>query len=95
MRLTIAFALALVVAGVVSISTVAPADITSVPAWSLSRVSSDDALDVEAFFDHGGGLNKCGCHVDRKAGTCHCHQNKGCGCTCQPARCTAPPRHRQ
>jgi hypothetical protein len=38
---------------------------------------------------HGGGLNSCGCHFDRKAGTCHCHRNTGCGCECQPATCRA------
>ncbi len=36
---------------------------------------------------HGGGLNKCGCHFNRKTGECHCHRPTGCGCTCQPARC--------
>lgn len=37
--------------------------------------------------EHGGGLNKCGCHFNRKTGACHCHQRKGCGCACQPATC--------
>ncbi|MBI3181253.1 MAG: YHYH domain-containing protein [Myxococcales bacterium] len=36
---------------------------------------------------HGGGLNRCGCHFNRKTGQCHCHQDRGCGCDCQPARC--------
>lgn len=36
---------------------------------------------------HGGGLNSCGCHFNRSQGTCHCHQDRGCGCECQPARC--------
>jgi hypothetical protein len=37
---------------------------------------------------HGGGLNACGCHVDRKTGECHCHRPRGCGCPCQPAACS-------
>jgi hypothetical protein len=36
---------------------------------------------------HGGGLNRCGCHFNRKTGDCHCHQARGCGCPCQPAGC--------
>ncbi len=33
---------------------------------------------------HGGGLNKDGCHMDRKANTCHCHRapRGGCGPEC-------------
>ncbi len=35
---------------------------------------------------HGGGLNKCGCHFDRRTNppTCHCHQSPygGCGSEC-------------
>ena len=38
-------------------------------------------------YAHGGGLNKCGCHFNRKTGECHCHRNKGCGCECQPSSC--------
>ena len=37
--------------------------------------------------EHGGGLNACGCHFNRKTGECHCHQPRGCGCACQPATC--------
>lgn len=36
---------------------------------------------------HGGGLNACGCHFNRKTDECHCHQSRGCGCACQPASC--------
>lgn len=36
---------------------------------------------------HGGGLNTCGCHFNRKTGECHCHRSYGCGCKCQPAAC--------
>ena len=42
---------------------------------------------VEFLYAHGGGLNKCGCHFNRKTGECHCHRNKGCGCECQPSSC--------
>lgn len=33
---------------------------------------------------HGGGLNKCGCHMNRKTNTCHCHRAPygGCGPEC-------------
>ncbi|MEZ4337366.1 MAG: hypothetical protein R3B82_12155 [Sandaracinaceae bacterium] len=36
---------------------------------------------------HGGGLNRCGCHHVRRTGECHCHQDRGCGCDCEPDRC--------
>lgn len=36
---------------------------------------------------HGGGLNACGCHFNRKTGECHCHRNRGCGCACESPRC--------
>lgn len=36
---------------------------------------------------HGGGLNACGCHFNRKTGVCHCHRDRGCGCACEPSRC--------
>ena len=36
---------------------------------------------------HGGGLNRCGCHFNRRTDTCHCHRDRGCGCECQPDRC--------
>jgi hypothetical protein len=38
---------------------------------------------------HGGGLNGCGCHFNRKTGECHCHRPFACGCECQPAYCPA------
>ncbi|MBN9411474.1 MAG: hypothetical protein J0H69_20205 [Burkholderiales bacterium] len=37
--------------------------------------------------EHGGGLNACGCHFNRKEGTCHCHRPRACGCACQPSTC--------
>jgi hypothetical protein len=61
-----------------------PADIASTNrACSVS--ASDLVIGVTA--EHGGGLNGCGCHFNRKTGECHCHQPRGCGCACQPSTC--------
>ena len=49
-------------------------------------LSERDATSEEAL-EHGGGLNVCGCHFNRKTGVCHCHQRHGCGCECEPASC--------
>ena len=43
----------------------------------------------ETVLAHGGGLNACGCHFNRKTGQCHCHRPRGCGCACQPASCNS------
>ena len=43
--------------------------------------------DSQTIYAHGGGLNSCGCHFNRKTNTCHCHRNRGCGCECQPSSC--------
>jgi hypothetical protein len=42
--------------------------------WSSASAVAPPAEDLE----HGGGLNKCGCHVNHKTGECHCHQDRGC-----------------
>ncbi len=47
----------------------------------------DPACGVKDEVHHGGGLNGCGCHFNRKTGECHCHQSRGCGCACQAASC--------
>jgi hypothetical protein len=71
---------------------------TSSPSDSKPLVACKTGLgatDLLAMFDqeekdplwHGGGLNACGCHFNRKTGDCHCHQARGCGCKCQPASC--------
>ena len=48
--------------------------------FTLVAVLSTPALSLA----HGGRLNKCGCHMDRKANTCHCHRapRGGCGPEC-------------
>jgi hypothetical protein len=48
------------------------------------------ALFASPVIAHGGGLNVCGCHFNRKTGECHCHQDRGCGCECQPDHCSTP-----
>lgn len=45
------------------------------------------SCNLNAVVHHGGGLNACGCHFNRKTGDCHCHQPRGCGCACQSASC--------
>lgn len=50
--------------------------------WVMSACTSPGST-----LAHGGGLNACGCHFNRKTGECHCHQARGCGCACQPTRC--------
>jgi len=44
-------------------------------------------IDFLPLYAHGGGLNACGCHFNRKTGECHCHRDRGCGCECEPDRC--------
>lgn len=51
--------------------------------WSNASAGTGITGDLE----HGGGLNNCGCHVKRSTGDCHCHQDRGCGCSCQPPSC--------
>lgn len=50
-------------------------------------VSTGLALHTARAEAHGGGLNRCGCHFNRRTGECHCHRDYGCGCECQPDRC--------
>jgi endonuclease YncB( thermonuclease family) len=45
------------------------------------------APQVDDVLEHGGGLNTCGCHFNRKTGECHCHRFYGCGCACQAPSC--------
>lgn len=61
----------------------------SIAALGLSLSASADWTSPLACneLEHGGGLNACGCHFNRKTGECHCHQPRGCGCPCQAATC--------
>lgn len=53
----------------------------------LLALAATPDIDLDATPCHGGGLNTCGCHFNRKTNECHCHQDLACGCECQPARC--------
>lgn len=55
--------------------------------FSLSASADWEAALPCDRLEHGGGLNACGCHFNRKTGDCHCHQARGCGCACQSAAC--------
>lgn len=73
----------------------------SIYAYGLGYEKNIDSCMIDTYLDinptlidydtellaHGGGLNKCGCHFNRKTGECHCHRNRGCGCECQPSSC--------
>lgn len=91
------FALACVIAiGLVTYAQQA-SSITSVEPAAVcqgdeEKPSAIDLIDVAWLNEtddlfHGGGLNACGCHFNRRTGQCHCHQQRGCGCSCQPAGC--------
>lgn len=54
-------------------------------AASLFAAGGPGSLDD--LLEHGGGLNGCGCHFNRKTGECHCHRGSGCGCACEPSSC--------
>lgn len=47
--------------------------------WSNASAGAATPAAVEADdVEHGGGLNKCGCHINHETGECHCHQDRGC-----------------
>lgn len=53
----------------------------------ISHVAPQVTPQVENILEHGGGLNGCGCHFNRKTGECHCHRGGGCGCACEAPSC--------
>ncbi len=60
--------------------------------FSIHDLTPDhDLFDTSIFqaplYAHGGGLNSCGCHFNRKTGECHCHRDWGCGCECESGSC--------
>ncbi len=66
-----------------------PQKTSAVTAVTLDRlVFYDRPGESQETLEHGGGLNSCGCHFNRKTGECHCHRDYGCGCTCQSPTCT-------
>ncbi len=69
------------------INSAKPITMQCVQHGAMSSWRSIAASHPSDYVEHGGGLNACGCHFNRKTGACHCHQDRGCGCECQPARC--------
>lgn len=57
--------------------------------WAAGLVVSALLWAPSVAVGHGGGLNACGCHFNRKTGECHCHRARGCGCTCEPGSCSS------
>lgn len=75
-------------AGAPSASATEPLDSLTVALYSgTPHVAPHAAPQVEDILEHGGGLNGCGCHFNRKTGECHCHRGGGCGCACEPSSC--------
>lgn len=56
------------------------------PLDRLALLGGEDGEMVD-ILEHGGGLNGCGCHFNRKTGECHCHRSSGCGCACDSPSC--------
>lgn len=54
----------------------------------LPASPSHDSCFQEDILAHSGRTNSCGCHFNRKTGSCHCHRDLGCGCDCEPKRCS-------
>lgn len=54
---------------------------------STPQVTPQATPQVGGILEHGGGLNGCGCHFNRKTGECHCHRSRGCGCACEAPSC--------
>ena len=53
----------------------------------MEAINPGTSIFTQDLLAHGGGLNSCGCHFNRKTGECHCHRDRGCGCECQSNRC--------
>lgn len=66
--------LGLVLAAGLASSTLSAAPANASQGCDMPALGSTDEV------RHGGGLNSCGCHFNRKTGVCHCHRAPACGC---------------
>lgn len=75
---------ALLVGAIVSLLPVLTSSASQPESTEPGRVcvihETSEIAEGEDSVSHGGGLNSCGCHFNRKTGVCHCHRAPACGC---------------